>query len=72
MTDWLKPNHVTISIKKKKKRRGMREPSERTKRDNNVAQKVGLEKNVAERKRAKGSDEECIRRGWSGRVKVRG
>lgn len=60
-----------MSIKKKKKRRGMREASKRTKRDNN-AQKVRLGKTIAERKRAKGSGEEYIRRGWSGRVKVRG
>jgi len=72
--DWLVQTQSRDGVdkkKKKKKRRGTRESSERTKRSNNAAKRYGW-KNVAGRKRAKGSDEECIRRGWSGRVKARG
>jgi len=63
-SDWLAQTQSHDGVdKKRRKREEKREKSdERTKRDNNAMKRYGW-KNITRRKRVKGSDEECIRRG---------
>lgn len=71
--DWLAQTQSHDGADKKKEKEERNERNRARERSEVTTQRKGNGwKNVAGRKRAKASDEECIRRGWSGRVKVRG